>query len=206
MIVCLSMLALWPACEHWDRLWHNRYPALDKQKKMVGSKEHKKGIKQKKKEVFYVHECNCHRRKPTLKQCSVETVTFTAFLALTVSMSASKHPSNWFNPQTVWDWLLLNMKFLSNCRKTEKSQNIYTTVLSGNDLNVSWHWYYNHTLHGRLSEKFLREAWSINILLTLKINCLQWSKTTVLSRFPLKFKAARLKAPDFKHCWFSGIS
>lgn len=53
---------------------------------------------------------------------------------------------------------------------------------------------------GTLFEMFLREAWA------LKINCLQWSKTIVLRSFPLKLKAVLLKAPDFKHCWFSDIS
>ena len=73
-------------------------------------------------------------------------------------------------------------------------------------LHLSRHWYYNHTFPGSLFEMFLREAWSLNSLWTLKINCLQWSKTTGRHWFPLKFKAVPLKAPDFKHCWFSDIS
>lgn len=149
-----------------------------------------------------MHGFQCHRAVSLYIQIKLSP------LLPSGSTGGAKCPSDWFNPQSVWNSLLLYRKWFGNGGKTDKSQQIlHCTVMGrGSYLHLSWHWYYNHTLHGTLFEMFLREAWSINILWALKINCLQWSKTTALHWFPLKFEAVLLKAPDFKHCWFSDIS
>lgn len=124
-----------------------------------------------------------------------KAVTFYCLRALTVPACVAERPSSWLNPQTVRDWLTAAVRrngfvMERGGKKKQTNPRRYCTVLSRDGLSylhIPRRWYYDHTLHGSLFEMFLREAWSMNILWALKINCLQWSKPTVPRWFPLKY-------------------